>query len=434
MESPNLKDIFESAVNLEEKHFDEGFKDGYSDGLIIGKQEGREVGMKHGFQVGEELGFYKGCVDIWTSVIHVNSHSFSSRVLNNIKQMKELIDKYPMLDPENENVQEIMEALRLKYRAITATLGVKLDYRCRQRMIKMMLACCKLYISESRNRSALDLIEQAAKVYPEAVIVNKFKDEIYNRVGYTLVSKCSQNPSQDASPLPKAVFSMVKAAVEAISLELHHGSHPRLGVVDHICFHPLAQASLEQVAGLATLVAGDIGYKLQVPTFLYGAAHEERRTLDSIRRQLGYFKPNSEGNNWVGGPKSGSLPLQPDAGPLQVAQSAGVVVVGATGWVDNFNVPVYSSNLSAVRKISKKLSGRGGGLESVQAMALAHGDGSIEVACNLLNPQRVGADQVQLEVERLARIEGLAVGQGYFTDFSKEVIIDRYLKRQRLDN
>ncbi|KAG9458006.1 hypothetical protein H6P81_002514 [Aristolochia fimbriata] len=128
MESTNLEDIFDSALNLEEKHFDEGFKDGFADGLVIGKQEGREVGLKHGFEVGEELGFYKGCVDVWTSVIHVNSDSFSARVQNNIKQMKKLIDKYPLLDPENENVQEIMEALRLKYRAITATLGVKLDY------------------------------------------------------------------------------------------------------------------------------------------------------------------------------------------------------------------------------------------------------------------------------------------------------------------
>ncbi|XP_068668137.1 formiminotransferase cyclodeaminase-like protein [Aristolochia californica] len=301
-------------------------------------------------------------------------------------------------------------------------------------MIKMMLACCKVYISESRNKCALDLIEQAAKLYPEAVIVNKFKDEVYNRVGYTLVSYVSQNPLRDVYPLPKAVFTMVKAALEATNLELHCGTHPRLGVVDHICFHPLAQASLEQVAGLATSVASDIGHKLQVPTFLYGAAHEQGRSLDSIRRQLGYFKPNSEGINWAGGPKSGSLPLQPDAGPVQVVQSAGVVVVGATGWVDNYNVPVYSSNLATVRKISKKVSGRGGGLESVQAMALAHGDDLMEVACNLLNPQRIGADQVQLEVERLARMEGLAVGQGYFTDFSQEIIIDRYLKGEQFDS
>lgn len=128
-------------------------------------------------------------------------------------------------------------------------------------MLKPILTCCKLYISESRNALALESIERAARLYPEAVIVNRFKDEAYNRVGYTLVAGTSS--SVDTSPLGKPVFSMVKAALEAIDLELHSGTHPRLGVVDHICFHPLAQASLEQVAGIARSVAADIGNKLQ---------------------------------------------------------------------------------------------------------------------------------------------------------------------------
>ncbi|KAK9285164.1 hypothetical protein L1049_024350 [Liquidambar formosana] len=220
---------------------------------------------------------------------------------------------------------------------------------------------------------------------------------------------------------------MVKAAFEAIDLELHCGSHPRLGVVDHICFHPLACTSLDQIAGIAKSLAADVGSSLQVPTFLYGAAHEGGRTLDSIRRELGYFKPNSGGNQWVGGPKSESLQLMPDEGPTQAAQSKGVVVIGATRWVDNYNVPVFSPDITAVRRIAKRVSGRGGGIPSVQAMALAHGEGVTEVACNLLEPSGVGGDQVQLEVERLAGEEGLTVGKGYYTDFSQDKIIDSYL-------
>ncbi|KAL3624751.1 hypothetical protein CASFOL_031419 [Castilleja foliolosa] len=37
--------------------------------------------------------------------------------------------------------------------------------------------------------------------------------------------------------------------------------------------------------------------------------------------------------------------------------------------------------MAAVQKIAKRVRGRGGGLESVQSMALAHGKGIIEVAC-----------------------------------------------------
>ncbi|XP_031249291.1 uncharacterized protein LOC116107133 isoform X1 [Pistacia vera] len=295
-------------------------------------------------------------------------------------------------------------------------------------MLKLMLACCKVYISESRNKAALQSVERAAKLFPEAAIVNKFEDVIYNRVGYTVVSKLVPELSPDSCSLKNTVFAMVKAAFENIDLEMHSGSHPRLGVVDHICFHALACASLDQAAGIAKSLAADIGSSLQVPTFLYGAAHEEGKTLDSIRRELGFFKPNSVGNQWVGGSISESLPLKPDEGPLEVSQTKGVIVIGATRWVDNYNVPVFSTNVGAVRTIAKRVSGKGGGLPSVQAMALAHGEDVIEVACNLLEPSKVGGDKVQLEVERLAGEEGMAVGKGYFTDLPQEKIIESYME------
>ncbi|XP_028090079.1 formimidoyltransferase-cyclodeaminase-like isoform X1 [Camellia sinensis] len=294
-------------------------------------------------------------------------------------------------------------------------------------MSMLMLACCKVYISESRNRAALDSIERAAKLFPQAAIVNKFEDETYNRVGYTLVSKLSPNPSSGECPLKSTVFAMVKAAFEAINLESHCGSHPRLGVVDHICFHPLGSSSLDQTAGMAKSLAADIGSALRVPAFLYAAANEEGRTLDSIRRELGYFKPNFSGHLWAGGPKSEPLALKPDEGPAYPVQAKGIVVIGATPWVDNYNVPVYSTDIVMLRRIAKRVSGRGKGLPSVQAMALAHGEDVIEVACNLLEPSRVGGDLVQLEVERVAGEEGMTVGKGYYTDVSQEKIIESYL-------
>ncbi|KAJ6763786.1 FORMIMINOTRANSFERASE N-TERMINAL SUBDOMAIN-CONTAINING PROTEIN [Salix purpurea] len=130
-------------------------------------------------------------------------------------------------------------------------------------MSKLMLACCKVYISESRNKVALESIERAAKLFPEAPIVNKFEDLTYNRVGYTLVSSLAQKSSLDPCALKGAVLSMVKAALETIDFGSHCGSHPRLGVVDHICFHPLAHSSLDQAAGIAKSLAVDVGSSLQ---------------------------------------------------------------------------------------------------------------------------------------------------------------------------
>lgn len=128
-------------------------------------------------------------------------------------------------------------------------------------MLKQMLACSKVYISESRNKAALEAIERAAKLFPEAPIINKFEDVTYNRVGYTLVSE--MGPSPNSCPLKNAVFEIVKAAFQAIDLQMHCGSHPRLGVVDHICFHPLDGVSLDHVARTAKSLAADVGSGLQ---------------------------------------------------------------------------------------------------------------------------------------------------------------------------
>lgn len=128
-------------------------------------------------------------------------------------------------------------------------------------MLKQMLGCCKVYISESRNKAALEAIEKAAKLYPNSPIVNKFEDETYNRVGYTLVSEMGQNPISFS--LKSCVFKMVEVAFQEIDLETHCGTHPRLGVVDHICFHTLGGISLDHVAATAKSLAFDVGSKLQ---------------------------------------------------------------------------------------------------------------------------------------------------------------------------
>ena len=130
---------------------------------------------------------------------------------------------------------------------------------------KSMLLCCKLYVSESRNHTALDSIERAARLDGETVIVNKFEDRAYNRIRYTLVSYIVHDSTGNIiySPLQRSLQSMVEAAYEAINLELQCGAHPRLGVVDDIVFHPLAQASLDEAASFAKMAAADIANKFQ---------------------------------------------------------------------------------------------------------------------------------------------------------------------------
>ncbi|KAJ7551211.1 hypothetical protein O6H91_06G004700 [Diphasiastrum complanatum] len=300
---------------------------------------------------------------------------------------------------------------------------------------KVALACCKIYISDSRNSRALQTIRAVAESHERAPLLHEFKDTEYNRVGYTLVGALPSAQKQEAGrgkdaglssfsrlPLQIAVLDIVRAALESLNLEEHCGTHPRVGVVDHICFHPLGSAGLEQAASLARSVAASIGSRFKVPTYLYGAAHQQGRALDSVRRDLGYYRCNSQGQ-WIGGLSNISSSFSPDFGPSAcLNKRSGMVVVGASPWVMNYNVPILSNDLRAARRIARKVSSRGGGLPQVQAMALLHGDDFIEVACNLLDTAVTSPDIVQTQVSILAEEEGIAVRQGYLTGYSEQEV------------
>ncbi|KAK6141126.1 hypothetical protein DH2020_025133 [Rehmannia glutinosa] len=297
-------------------------------------------------------------------------------------------------------------------------------------MKQSMLLCCKVYISESRNKEALDSIERGARRDPETVIVNKFKDHDYNRVGYTLVSYVAHDSTGCPvyTPLQQSVVAMAEVAYEAINLESHCGAHPRLGVIDDIVCHPLARASLDEAAWLAKTIASDVGNRFQVPVYLYAAAHPTGKALETIRRELGYYRPNFMGNKWAGWAQPETLPEKPNEGPEIASRTRGVVMIGARPWIATYNVPILSVDVSAARRIALMVSARGGGLPTVQTLGLVHGEDTTEIACMLLEPNQIGADRVQKQVEMLAAQEGLDVEKGYFTDLSPEMIVERYMK------
>lgn len=167
---------------------------------------------------------------------------------------------------------------------------------------------------------------------------------------------------------------------------------------------------------------------IAVPVFLYSAAHPTGKALDTIRRELGYYRPNFMGNQWAGWDQPETLAEKPNEGPTSVTRARGIAMIGARPWVATYNVPIMSTDVSATRRIAQMVSGRGGGLPTVQTLGLVHGEDSTEIACMLLEPNRVGADRVQNRVQMLAAQEGLDVENGYFTDFSPEMIVERYHK------
>jgi hypothetical protein len=155
-----------------------------------------------------------------------------------------------------------------------------------------------------------------------------------------------------ALQLASATVRLARAAIDILDLRQHAASHPRLGVVDHVSLQP---AGSEATLAAAAEVAGAIGAQASrtvvlhsamlschakldnnqcshadnnpragfnpstaahtprleqslaasgevlasgpsaVPVILYGAAHPQSRTLQDLRRSLGYFRGASEG-------------------------------------------------------------------------------------------------------------------------------------------
>ncbi|CAM6128471.1 unnamed protein product [Calypogeia fissa] len=116
---------------------------------------------------------------------------------------------------------------------------------------RLALAFCNLYISDSGNLKALETIEHAARGQSLAPLLHVFNDRDYNRVGYTSAGSLpAQSLKQEAwsqlypsFPLRTTVTETVTAALESIDLQEHSGTHPRIGVVDHVTFDALGSAS-----------------------------------------------------------------------------------------------------------------------------------------------------------------------------------------------
>ena len=343
-----------------------------------------------------------------------------------------------------------------------------------------------------------------------AALVHVFVDEPYNRTGFTIAglassssssgddeeenergdnnnandvandtpsTSTSTSPSPSLSSVPAAIDLLAREALALVDWRLAGGSHPAIGVVDHVAVHALfpndsaSKASTSttltaesEARAAARRVARGLG-RLGVPTYLYGSASvdagdvgpslkkEEWRKLAEVRRALGYFGPSAAASKegGEGNPPSSSSsssnffarfpnPLpRPDAGPAAAEASKGAAAVGSVPWVMNVNVPLVvaeegesgnnssSSFAAAAASVARAVSARRGtpiskggfALPGIEALALSHMPGIVEVACNLTDGS-VRPAEVALAVEGAARQAGLAVQRKEREKKSKE--------------
>ena len=90
--------------------------------------EGREVGFAKGFEVGQERGFYAGCHAVWARCVAEDPECFTERARRGVESFGSAVRAFPIDDPLNEEILEILNAVRGKFKTVVALLGMHHEY------------------------------------------------------------------------------------------------------------------------------------------------------------------------------------------------------------------------------------------------------------------------------------------------------------------
>ncbi|XP_065837878.1 protein LTO1 homolog, partial [Oscarella lobularis] len=123
--SMDIDESFDDIFLAENRAHDRGFEKGYNDGKRRGLEEGRQIGTEKGRELGLELGFYAGFAEEWLKT----SSEARSKAEKALKKLRELVDDFPLDDPQNPNLIENLQRVRAKFKQVTSLLGVAIEYR-----------------------------------------------------------------------------------------------------------------------------------------------------------------------------------------------------------------------------------------------------------------------------------------------------------------
>jgi hypothetical protein len=75
------------------------------------------------------MGFYQGCSDVWkAAAIEKDGNAFTARAQRNVHQYHEQLLAYVLLSPLDERIQDLVDSICGKFRAIMSMLSIHLDY------------------------------------------------------------------------------------------------------------------------------------------------------------------------------------------------------------------------------------------------------------------------------------------------------------------
>ena len=250
---------------------------------------------------------------------------------------------------------------------------------------------CIPNFSEARQPEVVEAIIAAIAAAGVSVL-DRHSNSDHNRTVVTYIGA--------PAAVEEAAFQGIRKAAELINLDVHTGSHPRIGATDVVPFVPISGVTMEECVAMVYRLGERVGRELNIPVYLYeeAATQPERVNLENIRRgQYEGLKAEIETR-----PER-----KPDFGPA-VLGPAGATVIGARHPLVAYNVYLNTADLSIAKVIAKGIRQSSGGYRYVKALGMLVDD-MAQVSMNLTNFRQSPVFRVVETIRREAARYGVSI-------------------------
>jgi glutamate formiminotransferase len=261
------------------------------------------------------------------------------------------------------------------------------------------LVQCVPNFSEGRRPEVVHSIVEAIRSAGSAKVVDYSWDADHNRSVVTVLG--------EPEAVKAAVLAGAERAVELIVMRKHKGEHPRIGAIDVVPVVPVIGCTMAECVALSYEIGKEIADRLGIPVYFYerSANMGHRANLAEIRKG-GYEGLRAAG---LDGDR------EPDLGPHELHPTAGATVVGARGPLIAYNVNLKTSDVSAARKIARrirKVRDEGKALAGVKAIGInLRSRGLAQVSTNITQPHATSIYDVFQFVEEEAGKLGVQIAE-----------------------
>ena len=192
----------------------------------------------------------------------------------------------------------------------------------------MKLVECIPNISEGKNKTIINKIVKEIDSVDGVTILDVDSGIDTNRTVITFVGK--------PEDVIKGAYKCIKSSIELIDMNIHTGSHSRMGATDVCPIVPISNISVKECIEYSNILADKVAANLDLPVFLYeeSALKEERINLANIREgEYEGLKNKLKIKKWL-----------PDYGPSSPHKTAGVVAIGVRKILIAYNINLNTKN------------------------------------------------------------------------------------------